>query len=46
MLVNLEVSDYGNKKEEITDYGVFDEQNNIEQTLCEMNGLDIKRYSR
>ena len=31
MLVNPEVSDYGNKKAEIIDYGVFDEQNNLPQ---------------
>lgn len=46
MLVNPEVSDYGNKKAEIIDYGVFDEQNKITNTVYKMKDFYIKMKIR
>ena len=42
MLMNPQVSDYGNKKAEIIDYGVFDEQDKITNTVYKMKYFYIK----
>lgn len=42
MLLNPQVSDYGNKKAEIIDFGIFDENNKITNTVYKMQDFYLK----